>query len=295
MIPTVNSFYSGGGLIDWGLKEGGLPVQQSFEINGKCCEVARANFDHEIVQCDISLKLVKDEMPADAAVITFPCTEYTEMADIHGTRNGGVAFLHAFRHVALKKYQVYWCENVPGMRKFQVVMEALTQLPDYYVTIFCPIKTEMWLPQRRDRLFIVGSRRRFDWRAPRTTRQVPLSEILERRPQIEIPDYVYNRLNGEYRDLPIISDPKRGDIAPTCLAHYGKDLGTRMVVDKRFRRGVRPYTVREYARLQGLPDEFVFPCSDRMAYHIIGNGVSVPAGRWIARETRRYFRHYFNS
>jgi DNA (cytosine-5)-methyltransferase 1 len=71
-------------------------------------------------------------------------------------------------------------------------------------------------------------------------------------------------------------DPKRGDIAPTCVAHYSKDLSTRLVADERFPRGERPYTVREYARLQGVPDTFTFAGGANDAYRMIGNGVSVP-------------------
>ena len=85
-----------------------------------------------------------------------------------------------------------------------------------------------------------------------------LRDILEDDPQIEIPDYVASRLNGAYRDRPIISDPERDELAPTCVAHYAKDLSTRLVRDGRFPHGVRPYTVREYGRLQGVPDTLIF-------------------------------------
>jgi DNA (cytosine-5)-methyltransferase 1 len=137
---------------------------------------------------------------------------------------------------------------------------------------------------------MVGSRRPFQWNKPVSRRRVSLKEILEEEPVVEIPKYVAKRLKGKYRDLPIISDPDRGDIAPTCVAHYSKDLSPRLVVDRRFKHGVRPYSVREYARLQGVPDSFVFPCSERAAYKMIGNGVSIPVGRWIGRETIRYFK-----
>lgn len=54
--------------------------------------------------------------------------------------------------------------------------------------------------------------------------------------------------------------------------------------------GVRPYSVREFARLQGVPDWFEFNCSDTEAYKQIGNGVSVPVGEWIGNEMNRYFK-----
>jgi DNA (cytosine-5)-methyltransferase 1 len=118
---------------------------------------------------------------------------------------------------------------------------------------------------------------------------VTLAEILEPDPLPRIPDYVGRRLAGAYRDRPIISDPERGDIAPTCVAHYARDLSTRLVADKRFRSGARPYTVREYARLQGVPDRFSFAGGEMAAYRMIGNGVSVPVGKWIGEEVVRYF------
>lgn len=291
MLPILtNTYFSGAGLMDVGLEAGGLTLQQSFELNAVCCDTMRRNFSHEVVQCDITRKLALADKDCHVMVATYPCTKYSPIADIHGVRTGDDLFLHFFRHVAIRRPEVYVVENVPGMKKFPVVMEAMTKLPDYYVHVACPVKTSIWLPQKRDRLIIIGSRRNFTWRAPRAKRAVTLTEILEPNPILHIPDYVNRRLAGNYRDRPIISDPARGDIAPTCVAHYSKDLSTRLVADARFPRGVRPYTVREYARLQGVPDTFTFAGGAHDAYRMIGNGVSVPVGEWIGREIRRYFK-----
>jgi len=277
--------------MDLGLSRGGVKVQQSFEIDSKCCATLRANFDHQVIECDVTDKLVQADKPCDVMVATYPCTRYSAIADIHGTRTGDDLFLHFFRHIAISRPEVYIVENVPGMRKFPVVMEAMTRLPDYYVHVFCPVKSCTWLPQKRDRLIILGSRKSFAWRKPESGHRVTLADILEDDPDVEIPEYVGKRLAGKYRDLPIVSDPKRGDIAPTCVAHYAKDVSTRLVADHRFNGGARPYTVREYARLQGVPDNFTFCGSIRDAYRQIGNGVSVPVGEWIGREAVRYFNH----
>jgi DNA (cytosine-5)-methyltransferase 1 len=249
----------------------------------------RANFDHEVVQCDITQKLVLNDKECHVMVATYPCTKYSPIADIHGTRTGDDLFLHFFRHVAIRRPEIYVVENVPGMKKFPVVMEAMTKLPGYYVHVACPVKTSTWLPQKRDRLIIIGSKRNFEWREPTAKRAITLAEILEPDPNPHIPNYVNRRLSGKYRDRPIISDPIRGDIAPTCVAHYAKDQSTRLVVDPRFRDGVRPYTVREYARLQGVPDTFTFVGTENNSYRMVGNGVSVPVGRWIGLEIHRYF------
>lgn len=288
MTILANTYFAGGGLLDLGLKAGGLTIQQSFEIEQVCCDTLRANFDHEVVQCDVTKKRVEDEKQCHVRAFTYPCTKYSAIADIHGARTGDELYLHAFRHMAIDPPEIYVAENVPGMKKFPVVMEAMTRLPGYHVYVACPVKSSTWLPQKRDRLIIIGSRRRFEWREPVADYFVPLKDILEEDPQPHIPDYVSKRIRGEYRDLPIISDPERGDLAPTCVAHYAKDCSTRLVADKRFSGGARPYTVREYARLQGVPDSFRFAGSDNDAYRMIGNGVSVPVGRWIGSEIVRY-------
>lgn len=287
--PIGNSYFSGAGLFDLGLQRGGVRIQQSFEMDSTCCATLRKNFDHEVVEADLTQELAKRSRPCDFMAFTYPCTKYSPIADIHATRTGDELYLHALRQTVLNRPEVYVHENVPGMRKFAVVMEAITELPDYYVTVFCPVKACTWLPQKRDRLIVMGSRRQFTWRPPEQSRPLTLAEILEDSPEVEIPDYVYQRLRGQYRDRPIISDPTRGDIAPTCVAHYAKDVSTRLVRDRRFPEGVRPYSVREYARLQGVPDTFQFTGTTAEQYRQIGNGVAVPVGEWAGRELVRYF------
>lgn len=289
MTIRANTYFTGAGLFDLGLIRGGLTIQQSFEIDPTCCATLRRNFSHEIVEGDITRKLAVQEKMCDFAVAAYPCTKYSAIADIHRARTGDDLYLHFFRHVAINKYEGYALENVPGMKKFPVVMEAMTKLPDYFVNVFCPVSSQTWLPQKRDRLIIIGTRKPFPWRQPVNGKAITLAEILEDDPQPHIPDYVARRIAGGYRDKPIVSDPERGDIAPTCVAHYSKDLSTRLVADKRFPHGARPYTVREYARLQGVPDSFQFAGSNNDAYRMIGNGVSVPVGEWLGREVCRYF------
>lgn len=273
--------------MDLGLVKAGINIIQSYEIDTTCIETLNNNFQHEILQEDITKITVLDQKEADIYVGTFPCTRYSAIADIHGTRTGDDLFLHFFRHIALAQPEMYIVENVPGMKKFRVVMEALTKLPDYYVRVECPVDAKMWLPQRRKRLILIGTKRPFDNLEYPNSEPIRLKDVLENNPDINIPDYVYRRLNGAYRDKPIISDPAIDDLAPTCVAHYSKDVSTRLV---REGNRVRPYTPREYARLQGFPDWFNFAGSDREIYKQVGNAVPVPMGRWIGEQAIKYFK-----
>ncbi len=287
MNVTVNSYFSGAGLMDYGLMKAGIEINQAYELDEAACRTYRHNLGDNVSQCDIGDKLALDEPECDGMVFTYPCTAYSVGGEIHKTRTGDELFLHAFRHIALNLPQFYAIENVPGMKRFNVTMEATTKLPDYDVQVFCPIESDLWLPQQRSRLIIVGTYKKFNLRPPANHKRVSLASILEHDPQFTMPDSVVKRLRGGYRDLPIIRDPSKGDISSTCLARYGKGKES-LVVDERFEHGVRPYSVREYARLQGLPDSFHFPVCDTSAYQQIGNGVSVPVGEWLGHEFNRY-------
>lgn len=289
MQITANSYFCGAGLFDAGLIEGGITIGQAFELDSKACKTYAYNLGNHVRQCDISEELVTEQDSCDLMVFTWPCTKYSEAADLFNTRTGDELFLHGLRHLVLAKPEAFIVENVPGMSIFPVVMEAMTRIPDYFTQVFCPIDAKLWLPQNRPRLMIVGTRRDFAIRPPENMRPVTLAEIIEHDVTMSIPDSVITRLNGGYRDKPIISDPAKGDIAPLCVAHYSKDRSTRLVVDKNYPRGVRPYTVREYARLQGVRDDFEFPVTMCEAFKQIGNGVPRQFGIWLGKEMTRYF------
>jgi DNA (cytosine-5)-methyltransferase 1 len=50
----------------------------------------------------------------------------------------------------------------------------------------------------------------------------------------------------------------------------------------------RKLSIRESARLQGFPDDFIIPVSDAQGYKQFGNSVSVPVLTEIARNLTKY-------
>lgn len=292
MVPTAKGYFSGCGGLEIGVMQAGVNVIQSLDIDNDAVSCMRSNghyFSHSIIQEDIKNITVLSQTGSDIILGTYPCTRYSAIADIHGTRTGDDLFLHFFRHIAIERPEMYVVENVPGMKKFKVVMEAMTKLPDYYVNVFCPIDAETWLPQRRKRLILIGTRKPAFIAPPAYLRKIRLADIIEKDAEVSMPDYVLHRINGNYRDKPIIVDPEQpGALAPTCVAHYSKDLGTRLVKDKSSKHGVRPFSVREYARLQGFPDDFHFE-NKNSSYKLIGNAVPVPMGKWIGEQAMKYF------
>lgn len=291
--PTAKGYFSGCGGLEIGVMQAGINIIQSLDLDKEatgCMALNKKYFNHTILTEDIKNKVVLEQDGTDIMLFTYPCTKYSAIADIHGARTGDDLFLHAFRHIAIEQPEMYVVENVPGMKKFKVVMEAMTKLPNYYMNIFCPVDAANWLPQRRKRLILIGTKKHFFIHEPTKAFCIQsLKNILEENPVVEIPDYVLKRIKGGYRDLPIIVDPEnKNAIAPTCVAHYAKDLGTRLVKDRAFKHGLRPFSIREYARLQGFPDDYFFP-NKRSSYRLIGNAVAVDMGRWIGEQAMKYF------
>lgn len=294
MRITAKSYFSGAGGMDLGMLQSGIQLVSSYELDEKACGTLRQNFNHPVEQRDITKLLVEGQPDADVYIGTFPCTRYSTAASMSGTRTGDDLFLHFLRNVVLRRPEMYIVENVPGMLKFQVVMEMLTKLPDYYVRVECPVNANMWLPQDRKRLILIGTKKPFHHlRYPEAHAKVTLKDIIDPTVEFgELPTYMKNRLSGKTCGIRTkLLDPAVDNTAPTCLAHYAKDKSTVML---NINGKVRPFSVREYARLQGFPDWFKFFGTDRDAYRQIGNAVAVPMARWVGEQVLSYFEHYCN-
>jgi len=201
--PTTKGYFSGIGIFEIGLQEAGLKFIQSLDIDKGATQIMKMNpkyFSHEVITEDITNMMVTEQNKSDVVIGTYPCTKYSDIGDIHGVRTGDELYLHFFRHIAIELPEVYVLENVPGMMKFPVVVEAMTKLPQYYVQVFCPVNALNWLPQDRKRVIIIGSKKPFSIREPKNERKISIKDILEKDPNINIPNNFYSRFEGAYRD-----------------------------------------------------------------------------------------------
>ena len=184
--PTAKGYFSGCGGMELGIMQAGINIIQSLDLDADATHCMKMNshyFSHAILTADIKDKTVLEQPKTDIIIGTYPCTKYSPIADIHGTRTGDDLFLHFFRHIAIERPEMYIVENVPGMKKFKVVMEAMTKLPDYYVNVFCPVDAANWLPQKRKRLILIGTRKQFSIASPKQiNNRLQLKDILRKKP-----------------------------------------------------------------------------------------------------------------
>jgi DNA (cytosine-5)-methyltransferase 1 len=159
------------------------------------------------------------------------------------------------------------------------------------------------VPQNRERLYIAAFRNDistvgFEYPKP-TNVPVKFADIKER----EVVSVKYY-LSNQYLDTLIKHKQRHADkgngfgyaiISDEGIANAvvcgGMGRERNLIIDNRLvdftpitnikgevnRKGIRKMTPREWARLQGYPDDFLIPVSDASAYKQFGNSVAVPA------------------
>ncbi len=89
--PTAKGYFSGCGGMELGIMQAGVNVIQSLDLDAEATACLNANshyFSHSILTADIKDKTVLEQPKTDIIVGTYPCTKYSAIADIHGTRTG---------------------------------------------------------------------------------------------------------------------------------------------------------------------------------------------------------------
>jgi DNA (cytosine-5)-methyltransferase 1 len=316
---------------------GGL--RRGFEgIGGECvftCEwdkysrqTYRANFpeDRHEIAGDIRDVAATAIPKHDVLLAGFPCQPFS-IAGVskknalnrpHGfaCKTQGTLFHEVARILEACGPKAFLLENVKNLvshdrgRTFRVIHDVLTKQLGYRVQ-WRVIDAKPWVPQHRERIFIVGFRRRNGFQMedigmPATLPR--LGSILHRR-GAEIEERFTTR-DGSAAQKYTLSDPlwrylqdyaakhrAKGngfgfglvgpeDVARTLSARYHKD-GSEILV-KQEGKAPRRLTPRECARLMGfdMPGKqpTAIPVSDLQAYRQFGNAVVVPVVEAVARQ-----------
>lgn len=272
----------------------------------------RANFG-EIPFGDITNTQVKNYIPDELDVLCagFPCQAFS----IAGKRGGfddtrGTLFFDVAEIIKKHKPKAIFLENVKGLRSHDkgktlaTILNVLRNDLNYFVPEPQIVNAkDFGVPQNRERIYIVGFRndtgvKDFEYPKP-TNKKVKFTNIKEK----EVPptkyylstQYVQTLVNHKARHegkgngfgYAIIPD----DGISNAIVVGGMGRERNLVLDHRItdftptthikgivnREGIRKMTPREWARLQGFPDEFLIPVADASAYKQFGNSVAVPA------------------
>ncbi|MBA4071238.1 MAG: DNA (cytosine-5-)-methyltransferase [Gemmatimonas sp.] len=291
----------------------------------------KANFGDHGLYGDIT-KVDAAKIPDhDILLAGFPCQPFSiagvSKKNALGRKHGfecetqGTLFFDLERIIDEKRPKAFVLENVKNLashdkgRTFGVIRRTLTEKLGYKVSVKV-VDARSFVPQHRERVFIVGIRPdmgvQFDW----TTVDIPdpafgprLSSILHPEdgseeieprfldakgrvlPKYVLTDHLWGYLQGYAAKHQAAGNgfgfglvtPK--DVARTLSARYYKD-GSEILVR---RKGGNPrrLTPRECARLMGFDrpgsEPFRIVVSDTQAYKQFGNSVAVPVVEAIAK------------
>lgn len=241
----------------------------------------------------------------DILVAGFPCQPFSiagvSKKNSLGRATGfqdktqGTLFFDVCRILDGKRPKAFLLENVKNLMShdkgntWRVIRESLEQLD--YAIFPQVIDGKGFVPQHRERIFIVGFDRRrygddidfaFDVEDAKPQPAPCLRDILE--PVVDakytLSDKMWTYLQGYAAKHKALGHgfgyglPELDGVARTLSARYYKD-GSEILI-RQDGKNPRRLTPRECARLQGYPDSFRITVSDTRAYKQFGNSVVVP-------------------
>lgn len=296
---------------------GGLRL--GFERTGKCENVFSAEIDtnacltylnnfNEDPQLDVT-KLTRESIRSipdfDILLAGFPCQTFS----IAGIKKGfedsrGQLFFDIAKILKIKKPQAFLLENVKGLvshergETLKTILKILTEELGYRVTYQILNSKDFGVPQNRERIYIVGFKRKLDFAFPTPLgAKVSISDILEK----EVAEKYFlserywqclqqhkarHQNKGNGFGYKIIEDS--GISNAIVVGGMGKERNliidrSLKTIDPKYNNAyVRKMTPREWARLQGYPDDFKIHPIDTHAYKQLGNSVTVPVITAIA-------------
>lgn len=216
----------------------------------------------------------------------FPCQAFS----ICGLQKGfedntrGTLFFDIARILKEKKPDAFVLENVKnlvshdGGKTFKTIIHALRDELNYYVDHDILNALDFGLPQKRERIIIVGAKKPFSmkWKFDVDERKT-LSDILET--EVDPKHYASKEIVEKRKKMHTASavpaiwhENKSGNISSypySCALRAGASYNYLLV------NGERRLTPREMLRLQGFPDEFKIAVSDAQMRKQAGNAIPV--------------------
>jgi DNA (cytosine-5)-methyltransferase 1 len=283
-----------------------LNFRDNHEIGGDICEYSAS----------------PEKVPEhDVLLAGFPCQPFSiagvskknSLNRPHGflCDTQGTLFFDTAQIIAHHRPSVFVLENVKNLERhnggqtFKTIMHALEEELGYKVQ-HRVINSEPWVPQKRERIFIVGFRESTDFNfsdleIPDAKVGPKLKEILQSHDEVD-PKYTLTPRLWQYLQDYKAKHQAKGngfgyslfgpnDVARTLSARYYKD-GSEVLIAQPGKRP-RRLTPLECARLMGFDRgdrRWRIEVSDTQAYRQFGNAVVVPVVEFVAKALEPHIR-----
>ena len=252
----------------------------------KYCQIAYQENFGEMPLGDIS-HIEASAIPHHEILLAgFPCQPFSIIGHGKGFQDTrGTLFFEIARILEAKRPEAFVLENVKQLvghnegDTLKTILSALTEL-GYAYKYKVLNALDFGLPQKRERIFIVGNNVGADFQWPAGGKPMkPLEQVLEENPDKKYyaSGYIRNKRlekNGKHVMEPTIwHENKSGNIGVypySCALRAGASYNYLLV------NGERRLTEREMLRLQGFPDSFKISCNYAQTRKQAGNSLPVP-------------------
>ncbi len=306
--------FAGAGGLAIGLENAGLKNNMLIEIDNHCVDTLKKNRSNwNVVHKDIK---DIDFRGLDADIVTggFPCQSFSYAGKKLGFEDTrGTLFFEFARCIKEINPKIFVGENVEGLlrhdegRTLNTMISILENL-GYYVQHRVLNAMNYGVPQKRKRLFIIGTRDgiKFDFPKPQE-KIVTIRDVLKNVPESEGQGYSEKRKKildlvppgGCWVNLPL--DIQKEYLGKSFFSGGGKRGIARRIswdepcltlttspaqkqTERTHPEETRPFTVREYARIQTFPDDWIFSGGVGAQYKQIGNAVPVKLAEEVGKK-----------
>ncbi|NER38249.1 MAG: DNA cytosine methyltransferase [Oscillatoria sp. SIO1A7] len=302
---TVIELFAGAGGLALGLERAGLQATALIELNKDAAATLRHNRPNwNAIQADIREFSFKD-IKADVVTGGFPCQAFSYAGKSLGLQDTrGTLFYEFARCVREVQPKIFIAENVRGLISHQkgktlAAILAVLESLGYGVQYRLLNAVNYDVPQKRERVIIVGTLPGIAFQYPAPSPKIlTLRDALADVPASDGMKYSDKKAavlalvppGGYWRNLP--EEVQKSYMKKNYYLTGGKTGIARRIswdepcltlttspsqkqTDRCHPEETRPFTVREYARIQTFPDDWEFMGGMSSKYKQIGNAVPV--------------------
>lgn len=318
----IVSLFTGAGGLDLGFKRAGFDIIWANEFDSKIWETFEKNFPETKLDKRSIIDVPTSEIPfADGVIGGPPCQSWSEAGAGRGINDKrGQLFFEYIRFLKDKQPLFFLAENVSGIlssRHSKAFGEILKQFENagYHISYKLLNANDYEVPEDRLRVIIVGFHKKkvgfpFEFPKPlpkKLTLRDAISDLRFAKPakplnktngdELKIPNHEY--MNGGFSTIYMSRNRVRSWDEPSFTIQAGGrhapmhpqapkmqfvEENKRILVpgkEKLYRR----LSVRECARIQTFPDDFIFYYKDIAdGYKMIGNAVAVNFAHCLAKK-----------